>query len=513
MEPDRLPAIQGPRASGKRRGRGTRTSRRLGTQPSRATSSFVQKASGMVAALALTTFFAGLVSFGTSGNPLALQAMIHSAIIGITALMVAGRQQPEDTGATLFLAVDWIRGSLVVVLDAMFGPPEVTFRSVVSSELAIEQNGAALLFSLAMSIGIIILPKGRQFRREASEKSSPGVGFENVLLLAGIVGLGLRFHSPGSALSYLSGSYEELSRTAEGPVGFLGSILRTMLPIGFLLKVSHEGRSATEKVFWGVLLSPLVLLALASFALNRAALLFPIIAICLAFWSGRQRIRLTAVTALGGTVGVAFLVLGAFRSNQFNLEGGRNSSASTASAFEGVRATLETYGQSPFLTGVLSNSSVAERIGWEQVLSSVLSPVPLLGQNSRAESSTSIYNYAIYGRSSVVDQIIPTWAEVDAAFGVLGLLVFGMGWVLLMRRLSRLVSEPQIVTRYASLLGLIWCAQAPIASLQALCQAGLYSVIPALVVALVLRKSHFGRPAGQRARGSGGLSKGQVMAR
>ena len=94
---------------------------------------------------------------------------------------------------------------------------------------------------------------------------------------------------------------------------------------------------------------------------------------------------------------------------------------------------FQVYGGAPqFLAYFLEQGSWAAHPTWGHVLlSSVLSPVPILGKPFRQTTGTAIYNRLIYGTSDVADQIAPFAGELFLDFHLPGVLAGFclLGWV------------------------------------------------------------------------------------
>ncbi|WP_431844237.1 hypothetical protein [Calidifontibacter indicus] len=442
--------------------------------------------------LGLASLLAGCFLWATKADSrLVVQAILASCLVTIGAGVAVLRGRVQDIGLVLFLLVDWVRGVLVVTIDATYGPPEFHFRSVSSYESTVAQNWVALAFSTSVVLFALALP----FRRSANQRdelvlsdtetrhTKPGL-----LIFIGLIGLVIRFPSLGAASAYLSGSYEELSRAAAGPIGYAGSVMRTMLPIGLFILMTDRTRSKLLKLVCFVLLGPLALLALASFSLNRASIIFPVGAMVAAYALTVAPLRLRAWVSMGVAAALAFLVLGGVRTTAFNVNGGQDSTAGPVDIWGSLRETVELYGQSPYLPGIMHDESIAGRFSAIQPINSVLAAVPGIGREARLNSGTSLYNYAIYGKSGIQDQIVPVWAEVNAALGLSGLILAALVLVLAGRFAgSWLLNHPTPLGAYAAVLSSLWIAQASISSIQAITQAFLYSVIPAVLLAALAR--------------------------
>jgi hypothetical protein len=265
--------------------------------------------------------------------------------------------------------------------------------------------------------------------------------------LAGLVGLGLAFHSPGALLEYF--------RSASGHVGFenntrnsglvqsVSVLLRPFLAsalvilwCGWVDRRPHDHRLALRTLAIAVL----VLLASATYSYNRATAVAPLVAMAAVYGLRVIRLRvwvlaLVAVLALGGLTFAR-----AYRNSHFTVAQLVTSSHARHTVLDNVSLNreIQIYTSAPQFLGYL-----LERTGWghdphygRTMLSSLMFPVPRLGAPFRATSGLEIYNHLIYGAQSTdTDQVTPFQGELFLDFALPGvmigyaLLALAVGWL------------------------------------------------------------------------------------
>lgn len=450
---------------------------------------------GTLSLVSVATLIASVSISAHSEGLLPTITLVHSMAIAISSLIVkATDRDVEPSPLLLFAAVEWIRGSLVPLMDQTLGPSSIPFRPASDDDSAEYAGIIGLGFALVVLFTYIILSisKAQTYlnpRPSAGIRSTRADRYQSVgwlLFAGGMLGLALRFPSFGAVTSFLGGEYEALSATAEGPIGLLSSILRAaMLPGCFLLLVSrHERRGRTLGL--AIVLAPFALLSVASFALNRASILLPLLA-CLVVWHVTvKRIPAPAWLALALAAAAAFFVVGRFRRALFLTQGGRFEAAlDEASGVARVISDVQLYAQSPYFLG--------GTVRWSQdfapsnLIASILSPVPGIPQSVRDESGTALYNQIIYGSRPIRDQIIPSWLEAYYTGGIIALLTLAVAIGALLfvcGQVSR--RNHNFLFRYAIMLTVFWLAQSGITSVLAMSQASLYWIAPSLLAFIFL---------------------------
>lgn len=438
---------------------------------------------------ALLSLGFGAILLGSGSSGIAWLIVLHSLLIGTVALcsMKVPASAYSRAVLHLLLLTAWLQNCATGLLDLSRGPIYLPFRNPASEEAVTRSSLTGLLFVLCISLGWFL--SSARPARPANSRSKPVPS--GWLVVLGIMGLLLRFPSLGSLSTFLSGEYGSVSERATGLLGFASSVLRPMLAVGlFCMYVDAKAKGATLKKYWAALLSPLAFLAVASFALNRAAIVLPLAAMLIAYHVGVQPIPLKRWLAAGFGMVAAFISLGIFRTQLFNSRGGRYDIATETSALDSLVQAVQLYAQSPFLTGVLfePRTETSDGFGITSLVASAVGPVPALGETFRDVSGTAVYNQLIYGRSTVRDQIIPVWAELERSTGLLWMCAFAFVIGALMKRwgsLARPGTSP--FQHYAVALGALWLSQVTITSIQALSQVSIYFLLPLAALSYLLR--------------------------
>jgi oligosaccharide repeat unit polymerase len=310
---------------------------------------------------------------------------------------------------------------------------------------------------------------------------SPGL-----LICLGIIGLFIRFPSLSALSAFLSAEYDSVSERATGLLGFASSVMRPLLAVGlFCMYVDAHFKGKRFKQILAVALAPLALLAVASFALNRSAIILPISAMLIAYHLSVRPIPIKRWLIAALSIVAAFVSLGAFRTQLLNSHGGRYELTTEASTLDNLIQAVQLYGQSPFLTGVLfeTRTESSSEFGATSLIASMMGPIPALGETFRGVSGTAVYNQLVYGRSTVRDQIIPAWAEVERSAGLVGMVLFAFLIGILMKRWGQFVRPGRSpLEHYAIALGALWISQVTITSVQALTQVAIYFLLPLAVL-------------------------------
>jgi hypothetical protein len=255
-----------------------------------------------------------------------------------------------------------------------------------------------------------------------------------LFILLGTAGLWLTFGSLEGYLQYVTVP-ETHAIMAEAPPtlgGALGTFLRPFLTFGLLLLWSnHIARTARPGrcVISTLLLLAALLPATASY--NRASMWGPVLAALAAYSLTVRRLSGRAVAAAGVAMLLLGLAFGAYREE--NLAGPDAPVRERRSTLEEANSFIQVYGEGPQFLGFLLEQTKGEDLHLGRTLfSSVLYPLPVLGKPFRDSSGVHFYNRLVYGRSGIVDQIIPAAGElflnfhlpgVAAFFGLLGLVV------------------------------------------------------------------------------------------
>src|SRR5512135_2815748 len=260
----------------------------------------------------------------------------------------------------------------------------------------------------------------------------------------GLIGLWCTFGSVGGLVRYFIEPYEysvvmeDLAGRHFTLVDAAGTFLRPFLGFSFIIlwcnwadRWGREGSSA-RRLFITVLLTIPAFLSFATFNYNRGAFIAPLISITAAYLARVQRVSLVALAVFGYAVLGLATLLGQYRSGKV----GMDELVGDASARQSLTQELDlidyiqVYGQAPqFLAFVLEQCDYGRDLYWGTTLiSSLMLPVPVLGEGFRPTSGPVIYNQMIYGKDASQDQIIPFQGELFLNFHILG--VAAGYWVL-----------------------------------------------------------------------------------
>jgi hypothetical protein len=270
------------------------------------------------------------------------------------------------------------------------------------------------------------------------------IAFNGVL---GLIGFFFAFGALSKVKEYFADPSGYLSQFADvsDKVGLAaGQFLRPFLGICVVMlwcrwlnrKHSHK----TER--FGSIATALAMLAVcfsnATYNYNRGSVVVPLVAMLAVIVSGPSRVpRRTAVSA--GAIVLIVLTLmpfyGAYRSSTFTGQELLNDPSARDFLADKVEVSdmFQVYGGAPqFLGFFLEAGKWGAEPQWGRVLvSSALSPVPILGKPFRENSGTAIYNRLVYGTLDVADQIAPFQGEAFLDFHLPGVLAGFclLGWI------------------------------------------------------------------------------------
>lgn len=215
------------------------------------------------------------------------------------------------------------------------------------------------------------------------------------------------------------------------------------------------------------------ILPLATFSYNRGAWFFPLLAalaVLANVWPGFARLIAIAATPV---LSVALLKVGEFRTESMWAQVGY------PMAHRGLLEQLQVYGNAPQQMAFAISSDP----GFMTIGSSVLSPIPIIGEAFRGSSGPVVYNDAIYG-GGVLDQILPAAVEFYWVGGAISVILgFGAFGLLLghLARISRTERDP--LRLYFALLAGLWIALSLVWSISVISQLFVYLwVVPYLIV-------------------------------
>ena len=303
-------------------------------------------------------------------------------------------------------------------------------------------NGAILIdtvayvgFCLGLQFAPAYRPSARRFSLLPILSESPHRAFVIAFAGIGLLGLFLTFGSLAGFLEYFS-EPALLQPEPETWSAFFGTVLRPFLAFALATwwaRVADQSRatgSGWRPVLVGLIAAVGITVANLTFGFNRGAFVFPILSL-IAVYSARIR-RIPPLASFGALACFVplLLFLGEYRSTP--PPGQPAKSTGLEVSLTDLSENIQVYAGGPQLTGVFYES-----LGWGErlhaghmLLSSLLSPIPILGKGFRETSAPVVYNQAIYGMAGFNDQIPPFPSELFANFHVIGVLAgfvaFGM---------------------------------------------------------------------------------------
>jgi len=277
--------------------------------------------------------------------------------------------------------------------------------------------------------------------------SGPSLAYIALNGVIGFVGLSFAFGSLGNLAEYFSDPAGYLSRVAGvsdklGPAAgnflrpFLGSCVVLLWCRWLDRKCFHKAKGFSSVVTMVAIVA--VCLSNATFNYNRGSIVVPLVAMLAVIVSGPSRVPWRTVVSALGIVLVVLLLLplyGVYRSNNFTAQEVVNDPSVRDLMGNKVELTemFQIYGGAPqFLGFFLENGGWGTHPQWGKVLiSSILSPLPILGKPFRENTGTAIYNRLIYGVPDISDQVPPFQGEAFLDFHLAGVLAgFSLlGWI------------------------------------------------------------------------------------
>lgn len=275
----------------------------------------------------------------------------------------------------------------------------------------------------------------------------------------------------------------------------MSTLLRPFLGFSVVLFVCRllDRPRALSKFGLGLAGMALVFLTAASFSIfsyNRGAFVAPVLALCAVALS-RIRTQAWKIMVAAAVVLVFLLAMTTlFRSThgQINFASHAGEWQQAASELE-VSAFLQIYGNGPQFLGFLLEETEGRDPEWGRgLVAAILSPVPILGKDFRADSGTALYNQLL-NRGDAEDQVISFTGElflnfhlpgVVAGFALLGML---LSW--LQRAFLRADSSLPV---YVIQLTAIWLLFLVVGSLSVISQIAIYFYSPVYLYLCLLKR-------------------------
>lgn len=398
------------------------------------------------------------------------------------------------------LVVFFLQLVVVPILICYFGPYQWDLPILPNDS---EINQALLIQSLAyigFACGYQICSRGRL---SAHRSPRPHRSFEpgNHTLLAfaglGLVGLLFTFGSVSGLSTYFTQPQNRALfayQSAQGWTGLLGLLLRPFLGfagVAWWCRLVDGGtlRTAWRRGASALLLVVFILAIYGTYSYNRGSFAAPLVAVA-AVYVLRLRKVPTVALLLAAVVGLTGLT--AFRAY-------RNAGAGPAEILSNpilssqirqqtnLNTELQGYVSGPQFLAYLIAQRRGQALLWGRgMLANALSPVPIVGKPFRVSSDTTIYNHMIYGRSGVVDQVVPPDGELIMNFGVpavpVGLAFVGALMAALETRFRRARTALQ---SYVWMYAAVWFSASIVDSLLVLSQIFVYFFWPIYMLALM----------------------------
>jgi hypothetical protein len=266
----------------------------------------------------------------------------------------------------------------------------------------------------------------------------PGVRLIAIFAVVGVLGVFLRYRSPLEFLEYLQDPVSWLS--SEGDVTLAtgtATFLRPFLLVAIVMLWSRwadlrgEHSSAAARLAATAAAVVGITIVGATYNLNRASIVVPVLALVAAFSRHVRRVT-PAALAVAAVIAVGpFLVVGLYRMGTVSREEIVSQPQSRGGLIGDVDLSeqLQVYGTAPqFLAFVIDHVEPLKYRPRALLVWSLLYPVPVLGKRFRPQSAVTLYNEMISGPIDSVDQVVPFEGELYWTGGLLGV---AAGFVLL----------------------------------------------------------------------------------
>jgi len=434
----------------------------------------------------------GFLAFGQGeARGLTVPVAVHAVLV-LAALQVSRMvDQPlKVDGLTLFTAWEAARGCVAPVIIQFVGNGSAfhyRLGTVEDSRFVLMLGSGFFATAIATRLVIGLVRRGDgAVRPVASLRPSRLPTW--ALVVAGSLGLLIRFPSPSAVAGFLSGSIEQLQgndQIASNGVVLVGMLLRPLLFIGLVLLI-RERRTAGRAWVW--LLVPLgvaVVFGLASYGLNRATVAYALFAMAFVFLDrSPRRLRVLPMVVAVGALGTFFVGVGTLRATLWVSRTGLD--APTIGLVPALQSVIPYFGTPMQLAAALPWVRASNPFGPGSFGLSLLSPVPGAPDVARTESSTALYNHVVYHSYIGKDQLLPTWFEGYLCFGVLGVVMAGVVAALLLAASDVLRRRSStVLSSYGSSLLVLWCAQAGVTSFGVIEQNLIYFILLPMVLGLL----------------------------
>jgi hypothetical protein len=473
-----------------------------------------------VVAVATVASLAQAVHVGGQHGAFALPVLVESLVIVlgvVVATSTAGGLRVDTL--TLFLGWETLRGCIAPAIIQWFGSGSNFFWRPGTVGDAVTALWLGVLFASVVVasravFGVIgAIRRNARFQGPRTMRVLPPMPVPvrtgpvpiAVLVLLGLVGLVLRFPTPGSVAEFLSGSVDGLQGNdiiPKGPIVFIGMVLRPLLVVGLVMLVRARRRASRS---WWWLLPPMavaVVFGLGSYGLNRASIVFVTIALVLVVLErSRRSVGLLPASVAVVGLGAFFFFVGTLRSTIWLSRTGLD--APEVGIVPALQSVL-VYAASPMqLSGAMPWADATGSFTARTFVLSMLGPVPGIPDGWRTQSGVALFNNAVYHSFVGRDQLVPAWFESYLSFGVLGIVVIG-AVVALLIALADVVRRraSSFPAAFAAAVIALWVSQPSAVGTYSIIQNVLYFALPTAVILLIAKV------APMRSRRAGGTALG-----
>jgi hypothetical protein len=386
------------------------------------------------------------------------------------------------------------------ILAMVVGVTNNLFVRVPSRESMEGAVAIDLIAYVALCLGLAFTPahlaaKGRSWIFQALS-TTPGPTIAVVFAALGLTGFFIAFGSPGRIAEYFlePAAVTDLAHEYEGNwSGLLGTVLRPCLAFALVawwarsVDKSGGNGSSWRPMLTGAVAAVGITLANMTFGFNRAAFVFPVVAMA-AVYSARVRRISPLVTAAALMILVPLLfALGNYRAK---LMAPPTAPSGVEASLQEATDEVQAYAGGPPLVAIFLDDAKwgAHPYGGSTLVASLLSPVPILGKGFRDSNGSAFYNRALYGMPGFEDQIIPLSAELFVNFHALGVLA---GFFILGQVLGRghlwFAAAGSSFGAFAIQYVLMWCATLAVWSLSVFSQIAIYFLGPIYLYCAVVQ--------------------------
>jgi hypothetical protein len=457
----------------------------------------------VLAAIAAVNAYAFLIAFPSPSRPrVPLTAPIAA---GAFALLQIVFPACRPARRQLISPLNWVL--LAFFLQLVLMPLTVSWGGAAYGMLPYLPSQRALDASIALSVaafGAFSLGCTIAARRDDAHAPAAQTVPGWMLALyagAGMIGLLLRFGSIDEIFVTLAepNRFADLSAEQQGSLRgaastFLRPFLLTAIVMAWCAWIDRRAPPLPppRATRWAVtaVTAGAVAIVGATYSLNRAAFIVPLVAMAAAYSAHVRHLSWPALAVLGSLMGALAVVPGQYRSSHMTAAELAQSKSARRDVFFGgdLGDQLQVYGSAPQFTGYLLEAAERnnERFTPSSLLASLLSPVPILGKAFRDSSGPALYNRLIYGNDGIADQNIPFEGEVYLCLGPAGLvgafLLIGAAIGRLQRSFSRAATAFE---SYALQFTATWVAFLVQGSLAAMAQVFVFFFWPIYGYALL----------------------------